>query len=156
MTTAKFLYRILLRCYPQRFRDEFGEQMMQTFLDQTADLDRSKGNSSLNFWCFTVTDEFKNIIRQRLSSITDNGLPSQAGSAILALTVIVFLPLFVLCYAVGVSIALIVPHPPVSGIGFLIALTLILAVASGVSGMLSYWLASRVIGLIVSNKVRAA
>lgn len=156
MTNAKYLYRLLLRCYPQRFRDEFGEQMMQTFLDQAADLDRSKGASLLNFWWFTVTDEFKNIIQQRISAIVESDLPRRARIAMLALAMTVFLPLFALCYVAVVSVALIVPHPPVSGIGFLVALPLILSAAAGLSGALSVWLAKSLTQLMLRSNLWTA
>jgi putative ABC transport system permease protein len=73
VTAAERLYRLLLRCYPGEFRDEYGQEMLLAFRDRLSH-DRTLGRLAvLRFWWQVVADsilrapgEHLDIVRQDL------------------------------------------------------------------------------------------
>jgi len=66
--THRTLYTALLKLYPCRYRQAFGAQMQQTFLDQYQDIVSAEGKVGLAFWWATLCDEVPNIIGQRVTA----------------------------------------------------------------------------------------
>ncbi|MGI8550531.1 MAG: hypothetical protein ACR2PL_07005 [Dehalococcoidia bacterium] len=62
---ARF-YALLLRMYPEDHRRAFGAQMLRTFKDQHQELSGHRGKTGLIFWLALVSDEAKNIAKERL------------------------------------------------------------------------------------------
>ena len=131
MNRAKRLYALLLTLYPTNFRNAFEEQMMQTFLDSYLDLKSSSLPAHVHFWLLMLTDECNNITAQHLLALqkdrTKRGMWVVQG--------LLLIPLFAICYATLVSALLVLPHPAVSGIGFLFVLGM-LVLLSAVSGII--------------------
>jgi hypothetical protein len=50
--SAQRLYRLLLRVHPKSFRQRYGDEMVETFVD----LHRYGETTGLRFWCFVVSD----------------------------------------------------------------------------------------------------
>jgi|GEM_PF-2643319 hypothetical protein len=142
MKNALQFYRLLLTLYPRAFRAAFGAQMLQTFLDQYADVEASEGAVGLAFWLFLLADEARSIAEQH----------RRASAARLALAAALFLPLFAVFYAALVRVSLALPHPPVSGAGFLLALAGLLLLPGILGAVVSYTLAGVVTaGLAVAR-----
>ena len=60
-------YRLLLACYPPRFRREFGPHMAQVFRDCCLKTYRQSGTPGmLALWALTLFDWFKTVIEQQL------------------------------------------------------------------------------------------
>ena len=68
MKNARTLYTALLKLYPGRYQEEFGLQMLQTFLDHYQDLVSTQERMGLAFWWATLCDEVPNIVRQRVTA----------------------------------------------------------------------------------------
>src|SRR5262245_4432716 len=60
MTASERWFRLLLRLYPTDFRDEFGEALVQTYLD------RSREASLLLVWFAALKDSIRNGLGERL------------------------------------------------------------------------------------------
>ena len=69
MSGAARLYRFLLRLYPRSYREDFGAEMLQTFLDWHEDVTRAYGRVGIGRWLAMIADELANIATQRLTSL---------------------------------------------------------------------------------------
>ncbi len=58
------IYALVLRCYPAGYRQAFGDQMLRTFMDCYADVQKEQGQVSYIFWIHTLGDEMISIIRE--------------------------------------------------------------------------------------------
>ena len=155
MKHANQIYKVLLKLYPQSYREAFGTQMMQTFIDHYADVEKSEGRVSLSFWLSVITDEVRNIPAQHLTPLKGTGTFLEVTVTKLALSAVLLIPLYVLFYAVLVQVSLALPHPHLSGIGVLIALAALLLLPGVFSLVASYALASAVVRILPSPEVRA-
>jgi tetratricopeptide (TPR) repeat protein len=61
-------YALLLRLYPQRHRDRFGAQMLQTFRDHYRDASEERG-IGIGFWLGVIADEARGIGRERAVAV---------------------------------------------------------------------------------------
>lgn len=61
---AEQIYAALLRLYPRRFRDEYGDDMLAAFRE----LRQRRGNGPLAFWLFVVRDTVGAAGRERLDA----------------------------------------------------------------------------------------
>ena len=156
MKNARTLYAALLKLYPRRYRQAFGAQMLQTFLDHYQDVVTTEGRVGLAFWWATLCDEVPNIVRQHATAWIEERSFLQPSAAKLALAALLLFPLFALCYAAFVHVCLTLPHPHTGGIGVLFALAALLLLPGGVSLMVSYILASACIHLFAGRKAEAA
>ncbi len=86
MKNARTLYTALLKLYPCRYRQAFGTQMLQTFLDHYQDRAATEGRVGLAFWWATFCDEVPNIVRQRVTAWTEERSFLQPSVATLAQT----------------------------------------------------------------------
>ena len=154
MKDAKRIYNTLLKLYPHRYRKEFGAQMMQTFIDNYTDVEKSEGYVSMFFWLSTVTDEIKNILEQQRTSLRDKNTTLNVTVPMLIVLAALFLPLYAVFFAALVKVSLTLPHPPMSGIGVAIALTALLVLPGVVSMAVSYALASALASVFQKRKVR--
>ena len=68
MSAAERAYRLLLRCYPRRFRTEFGAEMALLFRDQRLAAATS-GESAAAFWRRIVWDLIRSAPRQRIDAL---------------------------------------------------------------------------------------
>lgn len=84
MNNARTLYTALLKLYPCRYRQAFGTQMLQTFLDHYQDMVSTEGRVGLAFWWATFCDEVPNIVRQRVTAWTEERSFLQPSVATLA------------------------------------------------------------------------
>lgn len=132
-------YRLLLRLYPRRFREEFGDDMLQTFLDYHADATAGDGQAGFRFWTFLIVDDLRSAARQHLATVTGGSGTVTLSIGRLALTMLFLVPLFVVLSAASVTIALAVPHPPVNGIIVPIALVMVGIVVPGTVGAAISW-----------------
>ena len=60
MNASERLFRLLLRLYPADFRDEFGEALVETYLD------RSSEESTAVVWYSALRDSIRNGLGERL------------------------------------------------------------------------------------------
>ena len=148
MKTAKRLYTLLLMLYPQSYRTAFGEQMLQTFVDHYTDVATAAGGVGLDFWLLMVSDEITNIVRQQLVSLSAGRARLRVTAAKVVVSAVLLVPLYVVCYATLISAVLSAPHPPVSGIGVLIALAGLVLLSGILSAAASYALASLVVRVL--------
>ncbi len=153
MNIAKQLYTLLLRLYPRSYRNAFGADMLQTFVDQYTDVKTSAGRVSMYFWLSTVTDELQNILRQYRTSLTEGHAFLRLTVTKLVVSAMLLIPLYPLCYAALVSAALRLPHPSVSGLGFLGVLAMVVLLAGIFSGATSYLLVSLVLSVRSQRKM---
>lgn len=154
MKTAHDLYAALLTLYPPRYRKAFGAEMRQTFLDQITDIERSEDCVSLAFWLTTLADEIPNILEQhRIALLEEHSFLRDTPSKRI-LTAMLFLPLYAVFYAALVRTALVIPHPPISGIGVLVVLATLLLFAGILSAVTGYLLASALVSLFSRGHVR--
>jgi hypothetical protein len=70
---ASRFYARVLRLYPNRHREVFGKQMMQTFLDSYHNAARTSGRVSLGFWLAVLWDEGRSILREQTSGPEGRG-----------------------------------------------------------------------------------
>ncbi len=145
MKTATYIYNLLLQLYPRSYRNAFGAQMLQTFVDQYTDVATSAGRVSMHFWVFTVTDEMNNITRQHIESIMEAHPFLQITVPKLVVSAVLLIPLYAVCYAALVTASLVLPHPHVSGLGFLLALAALVLLSGVFSVVASYVLASTLV-----------
>src|SRR5690606_25439935 len=90
MTGAARFYGSLLRLYPRSYRQAFGAEMLQTFVDWHDDVAGADGRVGIRSWLPMVADEARNIVGQRVESLAASGL-SGAHGAMLALAVLLVL-----------------------------------------------------------------
>lgn len=155
MKNAVQIYDVLLRFYPQSYREAFGAQMRQTFIDHYRDVEASEGQVSMGFWLSALTDEMQNILRQHAAIFTegDGFLKVTFWKSVVAAAFV--LPLYVIFYLLLVRLSLALPHPPVSGISAVLALAAVLLILPSVlSLMVSYVLASALIRALSERRVR--
>lgn len=149
MKTAIRAYSLLLKFYPRQFRKEFGVQMIQTFRDHYNDLEKSGGHVGMSFWFMAVTDEVRNIARQRLAFLTEGNHFLKMSVGKLVLSALLVLPLYGIFCASMVKISLTLPHPPLSGIFAIIAMATVAVILPGIlSVVLSYTLASAFVSIL--------
>jgi hypothetical protein len=118
-------YKLLLTLYPEAFRREFGPQMQQAFRDQLTDRAQCGERLGLGFWATIIADEVPSALTQQAVMLRLDGCQR---------TLLVFFPvLCVVFYAVLVTTALRLPHPPISGIGFVFAMAGLLTLAAFLS-----------------------
>lgn len=153
MKIARRLYKLLLTLYPHSYRTAFGEQMMQTFIDHYTDVATSVGRVRMDFWLFMIIDEIKNIMRQQMISLREDRTLLTVTVAKVVVSAVLLIPLSALCYAILVNAILAVPHPPVSGIGFLIALAALVLFSGVLSVVVSYVLASLVVRALPKRSI---
>jgi len=146
MSKAVCAYKLLLYLYPRRYRVAFAAQMLQTFIDYYTDVERSEGRVSTRFWLSAITDEVTNIGRQHMLSLAENGLLRPTTSKLL-LAAVFLVPLYPVFLVGVVKTSLALPHPPLSGIGVLIAFAAILLIPSALGLIVSYLLAGFVSAL---------
>ncbi len=156
MKSAQSLYSLLLRCYPRPFQAIFREEMVQTFLDEYADVAASTARVRLHFWLFVISDELSNILRQHLAARMANARRQATSWPLVALALTLCVPLFPLAYWALVTVALTVPHPPVHGIGFLMALAALLGSAFACSATASLALAKALPHLLAKRTLHLA
>ena len=148
MKTAIRIYNFLLRLYPPGYRKEFGAQMMQTFMDHYEDIEKAGGRTGMYFWSLTVTDEVRNIARQRAAFLTEENNFLKVSVWKLVISGILLLPLYAIFCASLVKISLALPHPHVSGIFAIIAMATVAVILPGLfSVVVSYTLASAFVGI---------
>lgn len=149
MKTAIRIYGLLLWFYPRRFRKQFSAEMMQTFRDHCNDLQDMGGPMNVSFWFLTITDEARNIARQRLAFLTEENHFLRLSAGKLALGAVFLLPLFGIFSALFVRASLALPHPPLSGIVALIAMATVAVVLPGILSLaISYTLASAFVRIL--------
>jgi hypothetical protein len=142
MKTAERVYDALLRLYPQSYRDTFGAEMRQTFRDLYQDVQRSHGRVGVGFWLEIVGDDLRNVLRQHAAcAAAGNGSP---GVTVFrrALTAALSVPLYALMFAALVRVCLALPHPHVSGLGALAALSALFVLPAFLSLAASWALAT--------------
>jgi phosphoribosylaminoimidazole-succinocarboxamide synthase len=74
VNNARTLYTALLKLYPCRYRQAFGTQMLQTFLDHYQDRVSTEERGVLAFWWATLCDEVPNIVRQQVTAWTQDSI----------------------------------------------------------------------------------
>ncbi len=155
MKNAIRLYAVLLKLYPRGFRKAFGAEMRQTFTDHYSDIKNTKGHVGMDFWLATVTDEISNSIRQHMEPLMheESFLTISAAKWVVAATL--FIPLFALFYAAFVRVSLILPHPPVSGIGVLFAFAALVLLPLAFSVLTGYILACTLVRVLPRRTVTA-
>ncbi len=154
MKTAVFLYSIVLRVYPRSYRVAFGADMLQTFIDSYGDMEAPGKLAHLRFWLFMLGDELGNIVQQHGVAFVQRYPFYRVSLPRLLVAGLCFIPAFIVCYAVLISITLWLPLPAVSGLGFplaLLALTMLSAIASGFG---SYTLACTLARAVPAHHVR--
>ena len=156
MRNAKRFYNALLTLYPHGYRKAFGAQMMQTFLDYYADVETSEGRVSAAFWLSAITDEIKNIAEQRMASPGEGNKSVKITAFQGVVSAGLFFPLYAVFYAALVKISLALPHPPVSGIGFLIALTGLFLIPGVLSVVTGCVIANALMSVFPAHKSRSA
>ena len=154
MKKEQHFYRLLLALYPRSYQRQFGPQMLQTFIDSLSDCERSDGRMIMYFWIFTFADEFKNIARQHFTPLENHDTFLRITGAKLAVAVVLLLPLFIAFYTALVSFAMILPHPSINGMGFLITFSTLCLLSFILSMMLGYTLASTSVRLFAKRKRR--
>lgn len=153
MKTAKRIYRLLLALYPPHYRNGFGKQMMQTFIDQYRDVASTEGQVRMDFWRFLITDELQNIVRQHLIALGESYPFLRLTTTKVMLSALLFLPLYVTFYTILVTVVLTMPHPQVNGVWFLLALAMLLLLPAVCSMLVSYVLASMLINRLPKRKM---
>lgn len=155
MKNAVRTYNLLVRCYPRKYRDAFGAQMLQTFSDHYADVKESDGHVGVRFWSSLIADELPNQVRQRVAYLTESdGLLKVPVGRATAVAVFV-LPLYATFCGLLVKLALALPHPPVSGIFAIIAMATVAIVLPGIlSLMVSCLLASALASTVTKRTER--
>ncbi len=154
MKNAIRLYNVILMFYPHSYREFFGAQMMQTFMDNYKDVEESDGSVSIRFGISAITDEIQNILRQHATSLTEGNNFLKVTVSKLVVSAILLVPLYAVFCALLVKISLALPHPHVSGIGALIALTAILLLLPGLLGGMTSWVfASALVSVFPKRKV---
>ena len=133
------VYRLLLRAYPRRYREEFGDDMLQTFTDYHTDIVATNGHAGVQFWAPLIADDLRNAGRQRLASLSDGDGTSTLSVGRLVLAALFLVPIFVLLSAASVTVALAMPHPPINGIVVPIALVTVAIVVPGTLGAAICW-----------------
>ncbi|CAN5853967.1 hypothetical protein BH10CHL1_BH10CHL1_22570 [soil metagenome] len=156
MKNAKLMYNGLLKFYPPSYRKEFGTQMMQTFIDHYQDVEKSEGRVSINFWRSAITDEIKNITKQQITVLIEENNFLKVSVSTLAVSAVLFMPLYALFYVALVKVSLALPHPHVSGIGVIIVLAMLLLLPGGLSLIVSYMLANEFVTVFTKHKVKIA
>ncbi len=149
-------YKFLLSLYPMSHQRACGAQMLQTFIDHYRDVEKSRGRVGMYFWLAIISDEIPSIARERTILLWE-------GNSFWKMTgwkVVLSLPSMILLYAAScallVKLSLSLPHPHVSGIGFLFALAYLLAVPAIFSAAASYALASVLLSLLPRRKAGKA
>jgi len=140
MSKAVRAYQLLLHLYPRRYRSAFAAQMLQTFIDYYADVERSEGRVSVQFWLSAITDEVTNIGRQHMLSLTENGFLRPTSWKLL-LAAVFLVPLYPVFLVGVVKTSLALPHPPLSGIGVVVGFAALLVIPSALGLLVSYLLA---------------
>jgi hypothetical protein len=139
MNATQF-YRLLLQhLYPRRYREAFGDDMLQTFSDYYADAKALNDHAGVRFWASLIADDLQNAGRQHLASLTEGDGTVTLSVGRLALAALFLIPLFVFLSAASIMVALAVPHPPVNGIIVPIALVMVGVVVPGVFGAAVSW-----------------
>jgi hypothetical protein len=138
MNATQF-YRLLLNLYPRRYREAFGDDMLQTFSDYHADVKTLNGHADVQFWTLLLADDLRNAGRQHLASLTEGDGTVTLSAGRLALAALFLIPLFVFLSAASVMVALAAPHPPISGIIVPIALVMVGVVVPGALGAAVSW-----------------
>src|SRR5215470_6719709 len=87
---AAQVYRRLLRLYPRAYRQQFSEQMLQTFRDHYRDTVEVDGESAAQFWLQVIGDEGKSIAREYLATLAERIWPMQTLRTILAAPFVVW------------------------------------------------------------------
>lgn len=156
MKNARFLYAQLLKLYPRSYREAFGAEIMQTFMDHYMDVEQSEGCVSIAFWLPMISDEIKNILEQQRASLMEENTFLKMTLSKWVLSGVFLIPLFILCYAALVKVALALPHPPVSGMGVLFALATLLLFSSVFSVVSSCLLANALVSVFLKRKIQIA
>ena len=154
MKTAERIYGVLLTLYPRGYREAFGPEMMQTFLDHYEDVARSGGHVGSGFWLSALTDEIKNIARQHRASLTTAGDLSKVSTTASVVSALLFVPLCAVFYAALVTVSLAVPHPPVSGVGVVVTLSGLLFLSAVLSAVSSSALAGALVRAFTRSAAR--
>jgi hypothetical protein len=152
MKTAIHVYSFLLSLYPHKYQQAFRAQMLQTFIDQYQDIEKSGGGVSTGFWCSTIADEVQNIARQHTILLTNKNPFLKVTIGKLLLSMLLVIPVYPIFYVLLVKTSLALPHPHLSGIGVLIALALLLVVPGVGSLVTSCVLASAMVSLSQNAK----
>jgi hypothetical protein len=91
MKDAARFYKSLIRLYPQSYRQAFGAQMQQTFIDWHDDAGRANGRVGIQFWLSMITDEIRNIVNQRLASLKERDSLKISGPKLALSVLLLFL-----------------------------------------------------------------
>ena len=152
MKTAMHIYNLLLSLYPRSYQKAFRAQMQQTFIDSYKDVEESEGHESIRFWLSTIADEAQNIARQHADSLTEGNNFLKITCGKLLVSTLLFIPLYAAFGASLVKLSLALPHPHLSGIAVLIALSLLLVLPGILSVTMSYLVASAFVSLFPKRK----
>ena len=152
MKTARRVYSMLLMLYPHGYRKAFGAEMMQTFIDHYADVEKSEGRVSMTFWLWAMADEIKNVARQHAAPRTARDSFLRVTTTKLIMSALLLVPLYAVFYAVLVNVSLALPHPHVSGVGVVFTLAALCLLPGVLSGVCGYVIASAVVSVFTGRK----
>ncbi len=76
------MYRLLLVAYPKRFRDAYGEQMLQVFQDSLRhSYERHTPSALVGFWIRTLRDLVVSAVAERKNTHVERTRPRDPGAA---------------------------------------------------------------------------
>ena len=153
MKTAQQIYNLLVQLYPRSYRNLFGAEMMQTFMDHYQDVEASAGKVNMQFWLALIIDEMPSIAREHAASQLTRHPFLQLTISKVVIGVMILIPLYSLLFALLVKIALAIPHPPLHGLAVLITFALLLLLPGVFSIMVSYLLASAFVSGLCKYRV---
>ncbi|HEV8666819.1 MAG TPA: hypothetical protein VN665_03150 [Candidatus Paceibacterota bacterium] len=138
----KKIYTVLLLLYPKAHRIRFGNEMMQVFEDAYAEA-KSKGVLA-TFWARIISDAVVSAPAERMAELENNLITFMHNEYFkptiskVILAAVGTVPLFWILTLAFVDLSEHLPHPHVSGVGVLLAFSLIVFVPMIVSATISY------------------